>query len=425
MRNYLMRDLRLIFALAACMSIISASAFGSVSQDTALFFQFEHSPQDPYIHQQVIYTVKLFQRVPFFNGTYSTPHLDDALFFPLGESNEYHATFNGEMYTVAEQRYAVFPQKSGILPVYGPALDAVVHGVTPTKLHLGAGLSTLHVKPQPVSPSHDWLPAKNVRIKVQDDISSAQVKLGQVIVRNIILTADEIPAELLPNLYFKHTLYWDVYAEKPAYSNSLHKHRLHGQAKYRVSYIFNHPGHVSLPKQDIYWFNTNSGAFEIASIPARNIFVLGGHVVVPKTPHKEIINTHVSVYAWCMLAFMLIGSCWMLKGCSSKRRNKKVARSYLHQACIKQQPVQISKALIAWAQIYFSDDELVTLHDLIDRIHNAEFKHQLQLLLEALYKYDGRQSWNGQTLWRCVLSINQAHKKSNTKKSLLPPINHG
>ena len=425
MSGYSLKSMSVIYLLIVGMLLVCTQVSGSAIQNDLLFFKFEHTPQDPYLNQQVIYTVKLFQRVPFFDGNYLPPHLDNAVLFPFGDAREYHATLHGEMYTIAEQSYAVFPQKSGMLSVYGPELDAVIKGMTSSKIHLGPSISTLHVKARPLNHHGDWLPAKNVKIKVVDDVLQKRVALSGAIVRTITLSADEVPAELLPELHFKRSAAWDVYVAKPIYKNSLTAKILHGRATYRVTYTLNHPGRVILPQKNVAWFNTGSGKVETASFPARHILVEEDSIPVSKEIHKPSLKTYMYLYALCVCLLVIIGLYLAVRGRICSYRKKIGVLHGLRVACFAGQAVPTSQALICWARYTFPNEDFLTLNDVMDRLHNDDFLHQIQLLLRVLYQLDTTAVWSGQELWRCVIKFNRKKTISKIQKTLLPPLNPG
>jgi hypothetical protein len=91
-----------------------------------LFLQVKVSTTEPYIQQQVIYTLKLFRKVNITQARLTEPALADALIKKLGEDTNYNAQFQGENYVVTERKYAIFPQKSGPTTIAPLSLTAGV-----------------------------------------------------------------------------------------------------------------------------------------------------------------------------------------------------------------------------------------------------------------------------------------------------------
>src|SRR3990167_1245932 len=81
----------------------------------AVKFVKDVSKREPYVNQQVIYTVKLYVHRRLLDADYQPPQVKDALMVSLGEPRRYQTTEKGIAYTVQELQYAFFPQKSGIL----------------------------------------------------------------------------------------------------------------------------------------------------------------------------------------------------------------------------------------------------------------------------------------------------------------------
>ncbi|AHE68323.1 hypothetical protein Loa_02793 [Legionella oakridgensis ATCC 33761 = DSM 21215] len=71
----------------------------------------EVNENNPYISQQVIYTVRLYNSGRLLDAEYQPPKAENALLIALGDADRYQTVENGRTYVIEEQRYAVFPQK--------------------------------------------------------------------------------------------------------------------------------------------------------------------------------------------------------------------------------------------------------------------------------------------------------------------------
>lgn len=91
----------------------------SQAQDVKLLA--EVSDEYPFINQQVIYNVRLYNSRHLVNADYQPPQVEDALLIPLESGRRYQTAENGRLYTVEEQRYAIF-RKSGPLKLLLPHL---------------------------------------------------------------------------------------------------------------------------------------------------------------------------------------------------------------------------------------------------------------------------------------------------------------
>ena len=221
---------------------------------------------NPFINQQVIYTVKLYTNQRMLEAEYQPPTIEDALLIPLGEGRRYHTTLNNREYAVDEQQYAIFPQKSGELTLAPPALNALVYDGIPKRVQLKAKPIKLTVKP---STTNHWLPAKQVILSQKYDLPTTTLNQGDTLVRSINLRAVGVPAQLLPSIPVKNSQQFHVYPEKPTTENTLVQQELVGTSTMNVTYVLNQAGRITLPAIQLNWFNTQTGKQETATLPAR------------------------------------------------------------------------------------------------------------------------------------------------------------
>lgn len=86
-----------------------------------LFVEVSADPLNPYVQQQVRYTVKLYFAVNLGDGSLDEPTAANAVVQKLGRDKQYTASLHGQSYHVLERNYALTAEKSGPLSV--PALN--------------------------------------------------------------------------------------------------------------------------------------------------------------------------------------------------------------------------------------------------------------------------------------------------------------
>ena len=99
---------------------------GGNNRDEDLFLEVEATPKNTYVQSQVIYTVRLYRKVQITQASLNEPELADAIVEKLEEDKNYTTQLNGVSYAVIEQKYAIFPQKSGSVTIDPVVLTAQV-----------------------------------------------------------------------------------------------------------------------------------------------------------------------------------------------------------------------------------------------------------------------------------------------------------
>lgn len=402
----------------------------------------------PYVNQQVIYTVKLYNRGRLMDAEYRAPSVEDALMLTLGDAKRYTTVVNGQEYSVEEQQYAIYPQKSGPLTIKPPSFYALLYDRLPKRIKVEAEPVKLEV--QTIPPQYldkHWLPAQDVRLAEQYSKELKPLHQGDTLERQITLQATGVPAQLLPKLEFPSETQLGVYPEKPDEQNVMHQQELIGRLTVKVTYVLHQAGEITIPALHVPWFNTKTGREEVASLPARTLHVAlkSGAVAQENKPQPSVVNERadstkankpmakataansgnqlgwwfagIFAVAWVITLFI-----WWLRFSNSFSRQRRHALRQLHDACVHQDPALARQALLHWAKLIWPDAKLLNLNDLTKHVRDPEFTKQIHLLSQVLYSQDKKQSWQGFDLWRCVSRFRYKSRKTRRDQGL-PPIN--
>jgi hypothetical protein len=407
------------------------------------------SDEHPYVNEQVIYTVKLYNSQRLLDASYQGPSVDNALLIPLGDSRRYQTSENGRLYTVEEQQYAIFPQKSGELSIIAPTFSALVYNGIPHQVNVQAQATKLAVKSTPATfKGKDWLPAKQITLSESYDKNTNSLAQGSTLVRTVTLQATGLPAQLLPALSFASDDTFSVYTDKPAESNKLRDNNVLGISTVKVTYLLNKPGKTLIPAQQLSWFNTVTGKEEIASLPPLSIDVIAvpglatpeSNVEQPPikqiesqpdfSPEKPTLSVSSNSIAWWFAAgfafawLVTLALWWQSRWVPSSKKNKAVVRKQLQEACLANQPVQARDALLRWAASEWPDAVVANLAEVSDLTPDLKLKREINELAKALYQA-GKHSWRGEELWRAVSACPEAHAAPKKTDNPLPSINPG
>lgn len=406
----------------------------------------EVDEQQPFINQQIIYTVKLTTNQSLMEAQYQPPQVDNALLIPLGDGRRYQTTSDGKEYRVDEQQYAIYPQKSGRLNITPPRLAALVYSTIPERVNIKGNDVTVRVQP---ALNHDtqstWLPAKQLTLSEEYNSSDTTMNQGSTLVRKITLRAMGLPAELLPSLTFADSTQYNVYPEKPETHNALRQQELIGTTTLSVTYVLNKAGHIIIPAIELPWYNTQTSKNETATLPAYELNIISNKStsnasspnIKRTTPALKTRTTlpvkaaHTSTYRlwWIGLVFAVAGLLTIGLGLLSRKKqmtptlNKRSARYHLKRACATNIPEKALTALLTWGCLQWPEKPLLNLSQLNQLINDIELKKQLILLTQALYSNHSPQTWRGEGLWLAVKNYQPKRDKSTIKSNPLPPIN--
>ena len=417
----------------------------------AVKFVTQVSELNPYVNQQVIYTVKLYNNRRLLDADYQPPKVKDALMVSLGNAKRYQVTENGVPYAVEELQYGFFPQKSGELTITPPQFRALVFDSITGKVQIRAKTIKLHVKPEPVlDKKQNWLPAKQIQLVETYDNQADKIALGAMAVRTVTLKAVGVAAQLLPHLSFAANNQFSVYPETPTEETQYQSSDLLGAVIVKVTYLFNKPGVVEIPELKLPWFNTVTDKPEVASLPARTITVIDSAIgtrltptvpksvslgqlptskrVLPRAKPAPVLTPRVSSrISWGIAgSFVFVGVLvlfwWWWRHKSKDRKLIRLARKRVRMACIHNDPNAAKDALIDWARNLWQQ-QFFNLTDIEKMIGECPLSHSINRLSRHLYDVTKTQ-WLGKELWLHFSAYKPAKKRLHKKENLvLPPIN--
>lgn len=393
----------------------------------------------PYVRQQIILTVKLYNRERLLDAAYESPKIDSALTISLGDPKRYQETLNQQNYMVEEQQYAIFPQKIGKFTITGPVFNALVYDTIPRRVRLQGKTIPLDIAPIPKNiPPKTWLPAKNVQLSETYDQSSQKFLEGSTLVRTIKLQALGMPGQFLPTLPFKSGHQFSVYPEKPAIQNLLNNQELMGESSVKITYLFNHGGTVTIPAVEIPWFNTITHRIEKTRLPEKTVQVDAIRHTSKARPGPIQTNT-TSTYitktiqkshslAWIVAALFALA--WIItlyvgwyrpQGLNTGKKRR--LNKQLKAACLNADPSNTRDLLLQWAAYQWPDAPILNIHDIAKRVSEPFFKKQLHDLTTILYGSSSQIPWQGAPLWRCIAQFQNKKPTPSKKRAGLPPIN--
>lgn len=406
------------------------------------------SEKKPYVNQQVIYTVKLYNSKRLLDADYQGPQVEDALLIPLGDTKRYQTVQNNTNYIVEEQNYAIFPQKSGTLKVNSATFTALVYDINPQKVKVQDKSIDLTVQPIPKQyKGKTWLPAKQIKLSEQYENRNQILDQGSTLTRTVTLEGVALPAQLLPMLNFEETDAFNVYPEKGKEQNKVIQGQLVGSTDIKVTYLFNKAGKVTIPELKISWFNTETGKEEVAVLAPRSMEItpsatvptspavpqsVKNEAVTPQSPQEVIPSTSQNGSTWAWVVALIFAFAWLAtlglwfwqrRLRSLGKGQYKSALVQLDKACTEGDPVKARDALLKWAALHWPDAPILNLTDLTKLVRDAHLKKQLHLLSQVLYRNEGKTLWRGDELLRSVHSVKRTKPGVSRKSNTLPPIN--
>lgn len=367
------------------------------TQDEGLFLEVEATPSDPYVQQQVTYTIRLWRRYELSNASLSEPRLDqDAVVRPLGEDRQYQDERNGLRYEVIERRFAIFPQASGSATLAPVTVTAQVmerasslfelFGRAVRTRRISSAAIELEVRPVPqrFPAGATWLPAPRVRLNELWSPDEGAVRVGDPVTRTVSLWVSGQTSGQLPELLPASVPGLKVYADQPQMKDEAQDGAINAVRQEKAALVAEAAGTVTVPALALPWWNTVTDSLEYARLPARvlEVAATAADPAGPPPPTTEVAAPAPSQGAltatpaeadwlswrgWFPLACVATAG-WLVTLAGLRRRKKQasdarrqpsppeatsltLARRAVTDAARAGDPDGAASALLAWARL--------------------------------------------------------------------------
>ncbi|MEM9601639.1 MAG: BatD family protein [Pseudomonadota bacterium] len=261
--------------------------------DLSHFIEVEVSTTTPWVQQQVLYTVRIFQRTPVIDGSLTEPLADGVALERLGTDRSYRETRDGLSWDVHERRYALFPQRSGEITLDPVRLLARVAADTDNtsffnrrtrQIRLRSERVQLDVQPAPVDAGW-WLPAATLSLTANWREAEA-VRVGDPVTLEIVLTAHGVQASLLPELPLPEVMDAKRYPGRSETGQQSLSSGLVGQRRVRHQIVPTASGELAVPPLTVAWWSTTDNATQRTTVTVPSLAVLPavGHAADKASP---------------------------------------------------------------------------------------------------------------------------------------------
>jgi hypothetical protein len=267
-----------------------------------IFVRASLDKSNPYVQEQVVLSLKIYDRVGMVAGSIQKPTGADILVEHNNTKKEYSEKVNGKVYKVIEQKFAVFPQKSGELFIDPIKVIAKIRNkrlgtgffatfLTNAKTLYSKGLA-LNVKPVPQSYSDYWLPAK--QFYISDNLENKVIiSPDDPLVREITISSKGLSPVQIPALDFENN---DVhyYLEDTDVAKSFDAKGsilVDKTFKYLLTPKDAGQSKIQLKEISIPWFDIYSNDLRKAEIPSKTLILSGSAEAKPDSPKASSAST--------------------------------------------------------------------------------------------------------------------------------------
>lgn len=306
------------------LTVLAAPQGATAAPGDDVFIEIEASPRDPYVQQQVLYTLRLHYAVAL-EGQLDEPQAPGLRVQRLGGDVRFQRRLGERRYEVIERRYALVPERSGAVGIAPPKFSGIASDGGSSgfmrsgrRIQVSGAAVDLDVKPKPAGGRDPWLPATSLTLEDESGALGGPFRVGEPLTVVLRLRAEGLSAEQLPALQLPDVDGAQVYPDQESSQTRDVGERLVGERIRRFAVVPTRAGTLELPPLVIDWWDAGADQPAQASVPARTITVLPavGHATMAdvsagpgaQPAAEDAMQPAGDFWRWLALAF---GVLWL------------------------------------------------------------------------------------------------------------------
>jgi len=385
--------------------------------------------------QRLRYNITLFTRGTFTGVPHFELPVDSGILMInddshplLGNTEVDHISYLSKQYTIT-----VLPLRAGVmrLPVFKVSFAYRDDQQKTATIRLSTLPQTFRVWPVPgADPALALVTSTHFTVTDRWQLQTEAIKAGDARTRSITLTAEDVPGMLLPAIELSGMKGVSIYPATPQLNTHTRRGTYIGKRQQQYSYVFEKPGHYSLPGITIQWWNPQTreltkqrikgGVFTVAANPlwqAKKLLSGTTGMVMQMQQHWKVI----SIAGLLLLVILPWFIFWLRKRSkTASHTDEKHMFKHFQQACLSNNPLLAVKTLTDWLTVSGLGGKNATLVSFSKHSADPELSRQITQLEKHLYcrnKTGQRHTWHGETLYRSVAEVRRHYRRK--KRSTL------
>ena len=226
---------------------------------------------------------------------------------------------DNKSWTVQQWTLVIYPQRSGAFEIPAISLQLSIAGKNNESI-----IGDINTEPfnfsaiipeQMLGKSH-WIATSRFHVEDSFNKSLDGLKPGDAVTRTISMSADNLPAMMLPGVNVNTTAGIATYPKPPRLEDKVNRGEYLAERSQEITYVFEKPGRYQFPAQRYYWWNLQSQAMETIELKAY-AFSIGGTTAIdnrntptPPLTERNMLGELISLLKYIAIALLIAGIAW-------------------------------------------------------------------------------------------------------------------
>lgn len=302
--------------------------------DMPIILDAQVDKDDNYEGASFLYTLNIYSDRPLASGfEISPPKLQKSSVQFLDQSPVQKVSIRNKEFDVIEQRYAIFPNEMGRYVIEGPVFSGAQQDSSSTQVR--ANNLEINVRPrQDFDNATYWIAAQSLTI-TETWTKPESLKVGDIIFREVTLTAQGIPAAKLPQIITENPEIINIQDTQVSLTDKINKNGIQGTRTERQQIQLLERGELTFEAIDVFWWNTNSDTQQTAVVNKQILQVVPGangessieREIAQNAPTNDtktavnVIQTDVNWLLWGLVGLSVISLIGWLTTLLKNKRN--------------------------------------------------------------------------------------------------------
>lgn len=324
--------------------------------------------------QQINLQIEISSDTQFAGGTrIGLVEIDDAIVLQREKFALNSVLKEGNKNWVVQQwTLVVYPQRGGRfdIPEIPLRLSIAERGVESVVGEISTpALSFAATTPKQMIDKPGWVATTRYEVEESFDKPLDNLKPGDALIHTITITADNLPAMMLPVLKVEDISGVAVYSKLPQVIDTINRGEYLARRTEQITYIFEQAGDFQLPPQSFYWWNLDTQSQELITLAPHDLSITSENGASGEDDRvsltKDINQTAVLIPLLKKAVFFLLLAVliWYGRGRFRKRfpalisdrsahTSERTLRKQFELACKKQELEKAMGLFYCWLDLY-------------------------------------------------------------------------
>lgn len=429
-------------------SLFLLSASLLFGQKVDAFAKVSASKKEVYVEQGLKVTVTAFSSTWFAEPlSFENLRIEGAFVQSFRRTQSSIKYLDKKKYAALEFHYIVFPYRTGELVF--PEL--IIRTSIPPEGNYKGQPTTLKTKsfsifvkeiPNEIEKGN-WLVASNVNIKNSWSGNLNEIKVGEVIKRQIIIEANGTLPSFIDEVELKPVDFASIYPHQPEFIDERDNQSVNGKRIDTYSYLFEKEGRFKIPEITIQWYHPVAGKLYQKTIPAFEVIVLPNTELasmqqlkdslqalnpdLQQTREESVTDSHqINIYIrYAVIIIILIAVLYFTISLVIRLRKKwlkhrevyRKSEAYLYQIMMREKNNTLFlRKLYSWLHFTRLAPDKKTIKELSK--NNESFSEESENFKSQFYQPNNHQHLDGSGLKEHIKSWKKQEKQKIKTKNL-------